>query len=592
MLIELRKLYDLGFSLIPIEPGGKRPLGSWKEYQSVRRSWELIEEEHRPGMNWAVVCGRVSDLVVVDVDPRNGGDVQEVLTEIWGPHAHADSAPTMVVQTGGGGWHLYFRLDGRDLPSVPSWRKGVDLQSEGKYVVAPGSLHPSGKYYITLREQLTSAPGVLWTPRRQDPHPDDAQGEADPWIARTIEHPEDVKCGVQEETMNRLAWFLAGTVPVDIARSTLRQWAQGLTQYDPSWPWTADDVDRHIDSAFAKREREPRLRVAGLERRQVTIRDKDHVPLKEQVMTARAFCEEQTADIPWIVEGMVAPGCMTEVIGSVKAGKSTFVCGMLWALLNGEEWLGKKTEKTPVLYVTEQAGVSFRKTLTRGRIQDSEDLYILTPKQIFGLDWDQAVGEIVETAEAVGARLIVVDTLARLAGLAGDDENSSGVAMRVLRPFQAIKAKNMAVVFVRHGRKSGGALNELGRGSNAYSGEMDVIVGLKVIDQQHKAMEVSGRLDEPYGAVLEYQNGTYVIGLDPGLGKGKENEAKRAEVILESLSEGGPASAYELGKRLGMGHRTVTRVLAPLVGGEVQKEGKSYKIIARLDMTGVEDGAA
>ena len=79
----------------------------------------------------AIRTGTVSGLCVVDIDPRNGGQLDRDLM-----------SPTATVATGGGGWQLYYRHPGGPtlpaLPGVP----GVDIKADGGYVVAPPSIHP------------------------------------------------------------------------------------------------------------------------------------------------------------------------------------------------------------------------------------------------------------------------------------------------------------------------------------------------------------------------------------------------------------------------------------------------------------------
>jgi hypothetical protein len=85
-----------------------------------------------PGGLLAIRTGTASGLVVVDIDPRNGGRIDRELM-----------APTATVATGGGGWHLYYRHPGhRLLPALPG-RAGVDVKADGGYVVAPPSIHPA-----------------------------------------------------------------------------------------------------------------------------------------------------------------------------------------------------------------------------------------------------------------------------------------------------------------------------------------------------------------------------------------------------------------------------------------------------------------
>lgn len=95
-----------------------------------------------------IVCGDAQDLLVVDIDPRNGGnETWERLQQEHGPIA------TVRVKTGGGGEHLYLRA-----PKVPVKSRGnalgpgVDISSNGHYIVAPPSLHASGERYEFLPE--------------------------------------------------------------------------------------------------------------------------------------------------------------------------------------------------------------------------------------------------------------------------------------------------------------------------------------------------------------------------------------------------------------------------------------------------------
>ncbi|MBI1759335.1 MAG: bifunctional DNA primase/polymerase [Actinobacteria bacterium] len=123
-----------------------------------------------PGGLLAIRTGSVSDLCVIDVDPRNGGHID-----------HALMTPTATVATGGGGWQLYYtHPGGRTLPALPD-RAGVDVKANGGYVVAPPSRHPLtrrtyewvGGRAVTemppaLRELITSPPPA---PPRPPTHP-------------------------------------------------------------------------------------------------------------------------------------------------------------------------------------------------------------------------------------------------------------------------------------------------------------------------------------------------------------------------------------------------------------------------------------
>jgi hypothetical protein len=90
-----------------------------------------------------IVTGLVSNLVVLDVDAAHGGEasLQRLV------QAHGPLPWTVEARTGGGGRHLYFIHPGGLVPNRAGFRPGLDLRGDGGYVVAPPSVHPSGRAY-------------------------------------------------------------------------------------------------------------------------------------------------------------------------------------------------------------------------------------------------------------------------------------------------------------------------------------------------------------------------------------------------------------------------------------------------------------
>ncbi|MGQ9825486.1 MAG: bifunctional DNA primase/polymerase, partial [Desulfotomaculales bacterium] len=130
-----------GFSIIPLRPRDKRPaLPSWADYQSRRATEEEIREwwSRWPDANLGIVTGTVSGLVVLDLD---GPDAVDFVKR------HGVSA-TPTVSTGKG-WHVYFQHPGQPVQNAAALGgvKGLDIRADGGYVVAPPSVHPSGRQY-------------------------------------------------------------------------------------------------------------------------------------------------------------------------------------------------------------------------------------------------------------------------------------------------------------------------------------------------------------------------------------------------------------------------------------------------------------
>jgi hypothetical protein len=149
----------LGYRVFPITPGDKKPplIDEWQRRASSDpeqiRAWWL----KWPTANIGLVA---DDLVVVDVDPRNGGDKGlEGLEALNGPLPATGPA----VRTGGGGVHLYFRSPGVSLSSSTSKvATGVDIKTGLGYVVVPPSVTTGPyKWIRDLEQELPKMPGWL-----------------------------------------------------------------------------------------------------------------------------------------------------------------------------------------------------------------------------------------------------------------------------------------------------------------------------------------------------------------------------------------------------------------------------------------------
>ena len=116
---------------------GKHPrLQNWQNFATIDADllagwWSVWSSA-----NVGILTGRRSNLVVLDVDPRHGGD--RALQELIGAHEPLPDTP--VVFTGGGGWHYYFACPPGDEPiKSVTLAEGLELKADGTFVVAPPS---------------------------------------------------------------------------------------------------------------------------------------------------------------------------------------------------------------------------------------------------------------------------------------------------------------------------------------------------------------------------------------------------------------------------------------------------------------------
>ena len=165
---EARAYLNLGWSLLPIKPGAKTPLGrllpvgadgrpTWIPFQTTPPLIDDVERwlENEPSMNIGVVCGAVSGIIVLDQDGDQGAHSLK----------YRDIPDTVQARTPHG-WHHYFRHPGFTVSNRAGLLPNVDVRGDGGYVVAPPSHGPDGnESYYWVRDPfdypLADAPDWL-----------------------------------------------------------------------------------------------------------------------------------------------------------------------------------------------------------------------------------------------------------------------------------------------------------------------------------------------------------------------------------------------------------------------------------------------
>jgi len=108
-----------------------------KDVDVVRHWWR-----EWPNANVGIATGATSGFFVLDVDGEEG---ENSLAELEARHgALPDTVESL---TGGGGRHLFFRWPGRAIKNKVALAPGLDVRSDNGYIVAPPSVHASGKRY-------------------------------------------------------------------------------------------------------------------------------------------------------------------------------------------------------------------------------------------------------------------------------------------------------------------------------------------------------------------------------------------------------------------------------------------------------------
>ena len=131
-----------GLAVFPLKARDKVPAtahgvkDATRDEATITTWWELD-----PDANIGIAAGSPSGVVVLDVDGESG---EQSLIQLMEKHGALPMTPAVAT---GKGFHLYFRMPEVSLANRVAMAPGLDLRSTGGYVVAPPSIHPSGRVY-------------------------------------------------------------------------------------------------------------------------------------------------------------------------------------------------------------------------------------------------------------------------------------------------------------------------------------------------------------------------------------------------------------------------------------------------------------
>ena len=249
---------ERGLPVFPVR--GKLPLtehgfkDASTDADTIRAHWSQW-----PDANVAIPTGTASGLLVLDIDPRHGGDRSlTALAERYGP-----LPATLEARTGGGGRHLFFALPQGQLirNSAGKLGAGLDIRGDGGYVVVPPSVHPETKQSYVWANREKPAPAPAWlvqaltapapvsesvsgAPIRAG-HRNDALMRIAGAMRRKGCTPEAIEAALLTENARRCVPPLPETEVREIARS--------VSRYAPAA--SAPDEARRVDLALEESER-------------------------------------------------------------------------------------------------------------------------------------------------------------------------------------------------------------------------------------------------------------------------------------------------------------------------------------------------
>jgi hypothetical protein len=232
------------------------------------------------------------------------------------------------------------------------------------------------------------------------------------------------------------------------------------------------------------------------------------------------FRDASAIEAPYLIEGLWPEGAVVFIAADPKAGKTWVALSIAISIATGAPWLGYTVPKVePTLYIAlEGARAKIRARigcLARGmgidpNSEELDGLHVLYKPKGFNLSNEDWARRIITKAEAIGARIIIVDTL-RSATTVRESNEGAGDIGGLLKLLSPLTSSGCSIAFLHHyvklteTRQQRAAADRMS-GSGALRGHMDVGIFITnaefTEDKRRMRIEIESRDDvapEPFG---------------------------------------------------------------------------------------------
>ncbi len=413
MALEYRRK---GFSVIPLESRGKKPLIKWSKYQTVIASeQEIINWWSKwANANIGIVTGKISGVAVVDIE--KGGST--------------DGLPiTITVKTGGGGFHLYYKYPKCGIGNATRIKELTDIRGDGGYVVAPPSMHKSGEEYTSIepidKEAFAEFPMSFFE------------------VVKTQSNNKGINltsAGVEEGQRNTVATQMTGSL---LSRYPKKDWNNICWSLLSGWnTLNKPPLDvKELRSVFE-----------SIKKLQTT--NKQHASKSVQIMEWRQFDKIVFPKERWLVENLLPINSFSFIAAPSGSKKTWLAMEMARSIALGIPFLNHskfKTKKSNVLYIEPESPQ--HETQRRGRqlgLNKVTNMWVWCFGSV-DLSDEKVIVKLGEFIKTNDISVVFVDTLRSVSG--GLKENEGDMVRVFFNNIKEIRDGGVTFVFLDHTRK-------------------------------------------------------------------------------------------------------------------------------------------
>ena len=415
VLDQVKEYANHGWSILPVKPDEKRPyMQNWLQYTKERAGEQVLSGwfTHLSGAGVGVVTGKVSGILVLDVENHCPQPIEEILRKY----------PTnMVSRTGSGGYHLFYQYPsnkGRVSNRVRLF-DGVDLRADGGFIVLPPTKHPSGGKYEWINKGMPSVfPSSILEVEGQSTNP---AGEA--WISELL---RGVTEGGRNDAAARLAgYFFKKGISSDIVESLLMEWNE---RNDPPLPTgeirtTIKSIQRsHTDAVTGV------TKVEFLDDR-VAAKPPDNT---FDLLKLNDYIKGYGGDgVTWAVDDWLPDKSITFLVSPPESYKTWLLLDLAVSVSTGLPFLGKYkvNQRGPCVIIQQEdshiglterlalianarMGVQLKLGVDDYEIPVAPDLPIyIHPSRLLRFDNQKVLAELEKCIQQIRPKIVVIDPL-------------------------------------------------------------------------------------------------------------------------------------------------------------------------------------
>lgn len=566
-----------------------------------------------PDANIAIATGETSGIVVVDIDSPKGGDNSLLEME----QSLGKLPPTVTAETGGGGLHLYFRYPrDRKITSRSAWRAGIDIKSDGGYVIAPPSRHRSGGTYRFAEGlapgqiELAELPGpwletlpqkttkkIAQPQRRERNAPaDDSQAELLKRARAYVAKAEPATEGSRNDSAFRLAGHVAAICGDDgfalCKENIFTLMSEWNSRCNP--PLGERELRTCVASALKSGTPRPlKERFDGSEFGEPSskrVSQSSAAPILK--LSLAELCVAYPHLHPPVIDGLLREGETCNLISYSKVGKSWLAYSMLVSVISGTPWLGRfRTKQGKVLLIDNElhpATLADRLPRVADKLLPFQSENFVDNLDVIALRGNlRTLADLEETLQEFEPgtyKLIVLDAMYRFA-IDGVSENDNAAMAEFYNGLDRIAARTKAAIVVVHhsakGYQNAKRVTDVGAGAGAQSRAADT----HLVIREHKqngvfVLEAAVRSFpgvEPMALTFEYPAWIPLLDVDPTqlrtpqMEHQDQRDEEATSKITKALADG-PATPRKLRDATGMGRDRIQRLLSLMEAqGHVEK---------------------